>query len=112
MEKCFSRYSTSSSEVKLRGHRRTGSITYNDVYWGQTIGFPLVHTYIIYEHLCVCVFILIFSMKVSDEERTSWKSDSWENPLFENLDQLMEDRYINYIMSNMYIHKYTYMHIH
>ena len=53
-------------------------------------------------------------MKVSDEERTSWKSDSWENPLFENLDQLMEDRYTNYIMSNMYkfTYTYTYMHIH
>ena len=59
MEKCFSRYSTSSSEVKLRGHRRTGSITYNDVYWGQTIGFPLVHIYIIYVHLYVCACLCV-----------------------------------------------------
>lgn len=48
--------------------------------------------------MCVCVCV-----QVSPEEEQSLKTDSWENPVFENLDQLMEERYyiidcINYIL--------------
>ena len=37
---------------------------------------------------------LIQFLQVSHEEKNSWKSESWENPAFENLDQLMDERQV------------------
>ena len=39
----------------------------------------------------MCSFVLC--IQLSDEELAQLQSSSWENPVFENMDQLMDERY-------------------
>ena len=38
--------------------------------------------------MCVC-------LQLSEEELSQLQKESWENPVFDNLDQLMDERYIH-----------------
>ena len=44
--------------------------------------------------MCVCVFVCV-CLQLSEEELSQLQKESWENPVFDNLDQLMDERYIH-----------------
>ena len=42
--------------------------------------------------VCVCVCVCV-CMQLSEEELSQLQKESWENPVFDNMDQLMDERY-------------------
>jgi hypothetical protein len=45
----------------------------------------------------VCVYVCVYvcvTVQLSEEELSQLQKESWENPVFDNMDQLMDERYI------------------
>ena len=57
---------------------------------GEAIPVPIVrHTYI-------CMYIIrVYTLwlQISEEELSQLQTESWENPVFDNMDQLMDERF-------------------
>lgn len=70
LESSFSDFASPSLEDSQE-RRALKHLTYEDVYWASKIENPLL----------------------SEEERAALRKSSWENPAFENLDQLMDERF-------------------
>ena len=43
--------------------------------------------------MCVCVCVCA---QLSEEELSQLQKESWENPIFDNMDQLMDERYMHF----------------
>lgn len=90
IESAISVFATQTKkDAKVR--RALNSLTYEDVYWASKIENPLVRNSIII--LCSVVLTGSKTLQLSAEELSRIKSDSWENPVFANMDQLMDERY-------------------
>ena len=56
----------------------------------------------VYVYVCVCVCVHVYMcvhvcmcacVQLSEEELSHLQKESWENPVFDNMDQLMDERY-------------------
>ena len=45
-----------------------------------------------YLEVCVCVCVCV---QLSEDELSQLQKESWENPAFDNMDQLMDERHVH-----------------
>ena len=41
----------------------------------------------------MCAYMAYMCVQLSEEELSELQKESWENPVFDNMDQLMDERY-------------------
>ena len=79
------------------GHIQVGALeelTYDQVYWANRLDNPLVRGHFTWcEYALVYVSLTnIYLSQISEEELMEMREGMWENPLFQNMDQLMDER--------------------